>query len=118
MLHLRNIEELKSDWDELLDQLNTQFDTDLDLQGVIFLIGVQELGQGARDFEKDEKQDLMHIATCKLLSQFGYYLLKGLDEEGWPHWELVQKLPRMTLGEQDYLLKQAVIDYFREQGLF
>ncbi|MBL7923847.1 MAG: hypothetical protein JNL88_06585 [Bacteroidia bacterium] len=112
------MEELKSDWDELLDQLNTQFDTDLDLQGVIFLIGVQELGQGARDFEKDEKQDLMHIATCKLLSQFGYYLLKGLDEEGWPHWELVQKLPRMTLGEQDYLLKQAVIDYFREQGLF
>lgn len=118
MLHLRNIEELKSEWIELVDQLNTQFDNDLDLQGIIFLIGVQELGHGARDFSKDEKQDLMHIATCKLLSQFGYYLLKGLDEEGWPHWELVQKMPPMSLGEQDYLLKQAVIDYFRVQGLF
>ncbi len=118
MLHLRNIEELKSEWLELLEQLNTQFDNELDLQGIIFLIGVQELGQGARHFAKDEKQDLMHIATCKLLSQFGYYTLQGLDEEGWPHWTLVQKLPPMTLGEQDYLLKQAVIDYFREQGLF
>ncbi len=115
MLHLRNIEELKTDWEELLEELNEQFDADLDLQGVIYLIGIQELGQGPRKFSKDEKQDLMHIATCRLLSQFGYYKLEGLDEEGWPHWSLVQKLPRMTLGEQDYLLKQAVIDYFREQ---
>jgi hypothetical protein len=116
MLHLRNIEELKIEWDQLLERLCTHFDADLDLQGVIFLIGVQELGQGARKFEKDEKQDLMHIATCRLLSQYGFYLLKGLDEEGWPHWELVQRLPRMTLGEQDYLLKQAAIDYFRRSG--
>lgn len=118
MLHIRNIEELKVEWVELLDQLNTLFDSDLDLQGVIFLIGVQELGHGPREFGKAEKQDLMHIATCKLLSQFGYYELEGSDDQGWPHWKLVQKLPRMTLGEQDYLLKQAVIDYFREQKLF
>lgn len=114
MLHLRNIEELKVEWLALVDRLNEQFDADLDLQGIIFLIGVQELGHGPREFSKDEKQDLMHIATCKLLSQFGYYVLQGSDEEGWPHWELVQKLPVMSLGEQDYLLKQAVIDYFEE----
>ncbi|MBP7166256.1 MAG: hypothetical protein KBB64_01190 [Bacteroidia bacterium] len=114
MLHLRNIEELKVEWLALVDRLNEQFDADLDLQGIIFLIGVQELGHGPREFSKDEKQDLMHIATCKLLSQFGYYSLKGSDEEGWPHWEIVQKLPVMSLGEQDYLLKQAVIDYFEE----
>jgi hypothetical protein len=42
--------------------------------------------------------------------------LEGLDEEGWPHWKLVQKLPVMTLGEQDYLLKQAVIRYFDSEG--
>jgi len=115
-LHLRNIEELKADWDELVEELNDRFDADLDLQGILFLIGVQELGQGPRDFKKDEKQDLMHIATCRLLSQYGFYELEGLDEEGWPHWKLVQKLPRMNLGEQDYLLKQAVIDYFDEEA--
>ena len=114
-LHLRNIEELKADWDELVEELNDCFDADLDLQGILFLIGVQELGQGPRDFKKDEKQDLMHIATCRLLSRYGFYELEGLDDEGWPHWKLVQQLPRMNLGEQDYLLKQAVIDYFEEE---
>jgi len=117
MLHLRNIEELKSEWLKLLDRLNTTFDADLDLQGVIFLVGVHELGQGPRSFSKEEKQDLMHIATCRLLSRFGFYELSGSDEQGWPHWKLVQKLPTMSLGEQDYLLKQAVIDYFSDVGM-
>ncbi len=118
MLHLRNITELKAEWEQLLDVLNVKFDNDLDLQGIIFLIGVQELGQGARKYTKAEKQDLMHIATCRLLSSFGYYELQGSDEEGWPHWKLVKTLPRMSLGEQDYLLKQSVIDYFREHEVF
>ncbi len=112
MLHIKNVEELKVQWEALLIQLSKQFDADLDLQGVLFLIGVQELGQGVRKFGKDEKQDLMHIATCRLLSTFGYYELEGVDEQGWPHWKKIQTLPRMSLGEQDYLLKQAVIDYF------
>lgn len=118
MLHIRNIDELKSDWNGLLEILSKRFDADLDLQGVIYLIGVQELGHGPRAFSKDEKQDLMHIATCRLLSRFGFYELIGSDDEGWPHWQLVQKIPSMSLGEQDYLLKQSAIDYFREQGVF
>lgn len=118
MLALRNITELKSDWDALLNLLNEKFDADMDLQGVIFLIGVQELGQGPKEYTKAQKQDLMHIATCRLLSMYGYYELEGEDKDGWPHWKLVKQLPRMTLGEQDYLLKQSVIDYFRENGVF
>lgn len=116
-MHLRNIAELKAEWESLLEILNEQFDNDLDLQGIIFLIGVQELGQGPKEYTKAQKQDLMHIATCRLLGSFGYYELEGLDAEGWPHWKLVKQLPRMSLGEQDYLLKQAVIDYFRENGV-
>jgi hypothetical protein len=118
MLHIRNIEELKAEWEIVLDKICTHFDADVDLQGVLFLIGIQELGQGPRKFGKDEKQDLMHIATCRLLSQFGYYELEGVDDEGWPHWKMIQKLPRMNLGEQDYLLKQCVIDYFKEHDVF
>ena len=117
MLHVKNIEELKREWEVLLKSLCKLFDSDLDLQGVLFLIGVQELGKGVQKFGKDEKQDLMHIATCRMLSIYGYYILKGIDDEGWPHWEMVQKLPKMSLGEQDYLLKQAAIEYFRDTGL-
>lgn len=118
MLHIRNIEELKIEWEELSAFLNKQFDADLDLQGILFLIGVQELGKGPADYSKREKQDLMHIATCRVLSSYGFYKLEGIDKDGWPHWSKVQDLPRMNLGEQDYLLKQSVIDYFREQKIF
>lgn len=118
MLHIRNIEELKSQWEVVIEKVCNYFDAEVDLQGVLFLIGVQELGQGFRKFKKDEKQDLMHIATCRLLSNFGYYELAGQDEEGWPHWKLVKQLPKMNLGEQDYLLKQCIIDYFEEHDVF
>jgi len=111
-MELLEIQELKIKWSALMHQLADQFDEEPDLQAVIFLIGVQELGKGPLKFSKDEKQDLMHIATCRLLSQFGYYELIGSDQEGWPHWELVKQLPALSLGEQDNLLKQAVIQYF------
>ena len=33
----------------------------LDLQSIIFLIGVRELGEGIRKFSKREKNDLMQV---------------------------------------------------------
>jgi hypothetical protein len=113
-MDLKSIEELKDEWARLVARLTGQFEIPPDLQGIIFLIGVQELGLGKRKFSKDEKQDLMHIATCRLLSTYGYYALAGVDDQGWPHWERLQKLPVLSLKEQDLLLKRAVLDYFKE----
>ena len=109
-----DLEALKTKWEKLCRNLGDEFGDEPDLQSILFLIGVQELGKGPQKFSKDEKQDLMHIAVCKLLSSYGYYELKGLDQDGWPHWELIKKLPPLTLREQDLLLKQAAIDYFLE----
>ncbi len=86
-----------------------------DLKAVLFLIGLQELGEGPQHFTKEQKQDLIHIATCKVLSQGGYYTLLGKDEEGWPHWELVNKLPPFDLFSQETLLKHYVIQYFKTE---
>ena len=83
-----------------------------DLNSVLFLIGTQELGKGNQIFSKEEKQDLMHIAICKVLSLAGYYQLEGIDEEGWPHWKLVKKLPRFDLLDQEKLLKMQILEYF------
>lgn len=113
-MDLKSIEDLKNDWSKLLDRIAEEFGIEPDLQGIIFLIGVQELGQGSRNFSKSEKQDLMHIATCRLLSTYGYYELGGLDKEGWPHWQLIEELPVLSLREQDLLLKKAAIDYFKK----
>jgi hypothetical protein len=103
---------LKNKWQELTVRLGKEYGEEPDLQVVLFLIGVQELGKGPQKFSKDEKQDLMHIAVCRLLSTFGYYELEGLDQDGWPHWKLIKKLPPLTLKEQDLLLKQAAVEYF------
>lgn len=86
-----------------------------DLNAVLFLIGIQELGRGHAHFSKEEKQDLMHIAICKALSYSGYYVLEGVDQDGWPHWKLLKKLPRFDLLEQELLLKAGVLDYFEQE---
>lgn len=86
-----------------------------DLNGVLFLIGVQELGKGNRVFSKEEKQDLIHLGICKVLSYSEYYELEGLDSEGWPHWKLVKKLPHFDLLDQEKFLKWHVIEYFEKE---
>jgi len=107
--------ELEGKWNELMEKLSRIFDKKPeDLNAVLFLIGVQELGQGIKNYTKEEKQDLMHIAICKLLSLLGYYELEGHDKDGWPHWRLVKKLPHFNLVEQESLLKMQVIEYFKD----
>ena len=60
--------------------------------GHIFLIGIQEIGNITNKFSKEQKQDLMHVAVCSLLSQSGYYKLEGYDDEGWPHFLQLKEL--------------------------
>ena len=86
-----------------------------DLNSILLLIGIQELGKGTEEFSKEEKQDLMHIAICKVLSLSGYYTLEGLDEDGWPHWKIVKELPHFDLMEQEQLLKMQILDYFENE---
>ena len=78
------------------------------------MIGVQEFGHLRESFSKEEKQDLMHIAVCRLLSQDGYYQFAGRDEEGWPHYQLLKPFNTKGVKEQGKILKQKIIEYFRE----
>ena len=111
------MKEKDQEWESLLDRLESMIGKrPNDLNGVLFLIGVQELGKGHQFFTKEQKQDLMHIAVCKVLSYSGYYELEGLDAEGWPHWQLAKPLPFVDLLSQEELLKQHILEYFeREQ---
>jgi len=108
-------DDLNRDWKGLLSKIEEQFGNDPDLQAVLFLIGVQELGQGAKNFSKQEKQDLIHIAICKLLSEEGLYKFTGVDQDGWPHWEAEDTLPKLPLMQQEKLLKSLAVKYFNDQ---
>lgn len=108
--------ELEKRWSKLLEGLKeTIGKKPADLNGVLFLIGVQELGQGTRSFTKEQKQDLIHIAICKVLSFDGFYELEYVDQDGWPHWNLKKDLPHIDLLDQEKLLKIQVIDYFERE---
>lgn len=99
-------------WRETVARLSERFGGPLDLNAVIFLVGVQELGQGARDFKKDEKVNLMHVGICVLLLPYGYYKELGRDADGWPHFERDKELPPLSDKEQERLMKEAVLMYF------
>jgi hypothetical protein len=110
-------EELKNRWEALVVKLSSQFaDGDvLELDAIIYLVGVQELGQYHRKYKKDDKLDLMHIAICRLLEPYGYYEFDFFDEEGWPHYKVKEELPTLKAGEQAVLMKQAIVEYFLEK---
>lgn len=110
-------EQLKNRWDDLQKKLSDQFaDGELmELDAIIYLIGVQELGQLHRRFKKDQKIDLMHIAICRLLEPYGYYEFDYFDEEGWPHYKVLETLPSLKAGEQSVLMKEAIVQYFLEK---
>ncbi|KPM33010.1 Hypothetical protein I595_1437 [Croceitalea dokdonensis DOKDO 023] len=108
---------LKERWQLLVDKLSAQFaDGDhLELDAIIYLVGVQELGQLNRKFKKDEKVNLMHIAICKLLEPYGFYEFEFFDDEGWPHYKVKEELPPLKAGEQSVLMKEALVSYFLDK---
>lgn len=110
-------EQLKQRWDKVVQILSNQFAEGdlLDLDAIIYLIGVQELGKVHQTFKKDEKVNLMHIAICRLLEPYGYYEFDYVDKEGWPHYKVKEELPPLKAGEQSVLMKEAIVNYFLER---
>lgn len=85
-----------------------------DLNGTLFMIGIQELGRWKKSYTKEEKQDLMHIAVCRLLSIKDIFVFKGRDQDGWPHFEQKKAIPRKGVDEQEQLLKELTVLYFKD----
>lgn len=104
--------ELEKKWRDLLKDISANFDEQLDLQSILFLIGLQELNLGYQKLKKDQKIEVMHIAICTLLEPYGYYEFEGKDDDGWPHFKNITSLPPLNESEQEQLIKEAIIDYF------
>lgn len=108
------MDNFENSWTAVEQLLSRQFGKTPDLEAILFLIGIQESGQLRRKFTKEQKQDLMHVAVCTLLSGSGYYALEYRDQEGWPHFNELRPVPKMSIEEQEKMLKAHIIDYFRE----
>ncbi|MDA0200184.1 MAG: hypothetical protein O2806_00100 [Bacteroidetes bacterium] len=112
-------QKLKERWDHLISLLSDRFSDGeaLDVEGVLYLVGLQELGQVHRKMKKDDNVNLIHIGICTVLEPFGYYRFDYFDEEGWPHFELIEALPPLKPGEQSLLMKEALVTYFLSREL-
>lgn len=103
--------EFQKKWDDLMQKLNHRFGENPDVQAILFVVGLQELGQTIEKLSKDQKVDVMHIAVCALLEPYGYYSYVGRDQDGWPHWKAEKELPQLTTLEQEQLIKQGIVEY-------
>ncbi len=107
------MENFEQRWIDTEFLLRERFEKVPDMEGILFLIGVNELGRLPRKkFSKEQKQDLMHVAVCTLLSQLGYYEMMGRDDDGWPHFRETEQVPVTGMQEQERMLKECVIRYF------
>ncbi|MEZ0486970.1 hypothetical protein [Fibrella aquatica] len=104
---------LDANWENLLNKIEQLVGKrPADLNGVLFLIGMQELGRGPKRFSKEQKQDLLHVAVCTVLSQSGFYSPIGPDKDNWPQFDLLKPLPSGDILAQEDLLKSHVLLYF------
>lgn len=105
------------EWKFVEKLMQERFDKEADLKAILFIIGLREFGKRKRKFTKEDKQDLMNLATCKVLSLSGYFEVSHLDAEGWPMWKQKKPMPKMKVSEQEEFIKSHVIQYFKEEEL-
>lgn len=111
-------EERREIWTKIQQKIQKDFNKKPDLNAILFLIGIRELGTiPEKAFSKTDKVGLIHIAVCRLLSQSGYYSLVGHDNDGWPHWKLEKPLPHFDIFEQETFLREHIIEYFENEEL-
>lgn len=109
-------DDLQTRWWKLESQFMEKFGKKPDVEAILFLIGIQELGNFKNKFTKEQKQDLMHVAVCTLLSQSGYYQVEDYDQDGWPHFVQLKALPEYNMVEQENFLKDHILLYFENIG--
>lgn len=99
-------------WYKIKKRLEDNYGQKLDLNSILFLIGLQEVGIVHKKLSKKQKLEIIHVAVCKLLSFWGYYEFEGNDSDGWPHYKKTNLTPCLTVFEQEKLIKDGVVEYF------
>jgi len=102
-----------SNWTELCDHLGKQFDIDIDLNGVLFLVGIRERGLTFQHFLKEEKLSLINLGSCTLYLEMGLTERSGTDEEGWPIFKQKALSPVIPEELKHKVLQDCALRYFK-----
>lgn len=97
-------------WYKVRNRVRDEFGQRPDINAMLFLIGMNEVGIVKEKWEKEEKQELMHIAVCTLFKE--HFVFTHRDEDGFPHFEAVKGIEKINMKEQEELLKMKIVEYF------
>jgi hypothetical protein len=101
-------------WDELCEYLSDKFGSEVDLNGVLFLVGVRERGLVPQQFSKEEKLSLMNLGSCILLKRMGLVDETGTDDDGWPVFKQKALVPEVSEARKKKTLQDCALQYFKE----
>jgi hypothetical protein len=101
-----------ANWNELCLHLGKQFNIDIDLNGVLFLVGIRERGLTLQPFTKDEKMSLINLGSCTLYQEMGLVEKTGTDEEGWPVFRQKALAPSIPEDRKNKVLQDCALRYF------
>lgn len=101
-------------WPKFTEWLDRTLGCADDLEGVLFLVGLQESGQEFKpDLDKASKQRLINEGTYCVLECLGCFERVGKEVDGYWIWEPHEDLPEdMSSAEQDLLLRAGILRYF------
>ncbi len=107
--------EIESRWPALEQWLAERFGSDVSIESILFLIGVQSRGIGfSPKLEKEAKQELIMEGSYIVLETLGHYERTGMDEHERWSWEHRVQLPAIETEDQEKLLRLGILRYFEQ----
>ena len=104
-------------YNEVCNYIKQQFGIEPTIESILYLIGIQELGCGFKEFTRDEKMDLINLGTIKMLSLFGFYHENKNVHEDWPLFEIDENKKLPTGTDQEKYIKKGITEYFLKNKL-
>jgi len=105
---------LQKRWAKLQRWVEHRFGKKADMEGILFLVGIQELGHGfLPDLDKDRKEQIVVEGAYCVLETLGYYERVGMERTGHWIWEQRHELPAdLSKEAEEHMLRRAVLRYF------
>ena len=108
--------EFREKWTGIEVMFLERFGKKPDMEAILYLIGINELGDlPQKEFTKEQKQDLMHVAVCAMLQSSGFFVFEYKDDDGWPHFKQIKHIPPMEAIQQENFLKDHILLYFMDK---
>ena len=105
---------LETRWARLQTWVSARFGKEIGLEGLLFLVGVQERGHGFEpNLEKETKEQLIMEGTYCVFETLGAYERIGMEADGQWVWERqIAQPPDLSIKDQETLLRIAILRYF------